>query len=109
MQPIEPERSIKVFISYTHVDQELCQKLEEHLSPLIRSGKIAPWQDQMIPAGTNWEDQINTNLDGADLILLLISASFIASEYSWSKEVKVALQRHKAGTARVIPIILRPA
>src|SRR5438270_250774 len=109
MQSIESEISVKVFISYAHVDQELHKKLKEHLSVLKRSGKIIIWQDQEIPAGANWKDQINTNLNEADLILLLVSASFIDSEYCWNEEVEVALERHKAGTARVIPIILKPA
>ncbi len=108
MQPIEPEISVKVFISYAHADQELRKKLEEHLSSLKYSGEITIWQDQEIPAGAHWEDQINANLNKADLILLLISASFIASKYCWNKEVQTALQRHKAGTAQVIPIILKP-
>jgi len=108
MQPIGSQRSIKVFISYARADQELCKKLEDHLSPLQYSGQITIWQDQEIPVGANWEDQINTHLNDADLILLLISASFIASKYCWNKEVQIALERHKAGRARVIPVILKP-
>ena len=108
MQPIEPDISIKIFISYSHADQELHKKLEDHLSVLKYSGEITIWQDQEIPPGANWEDQIDTHLNGADMILLLISASFIASNYCWNKEVQAALQRHKAGTVRVIPIILKP-
>src|SRR5437667_1434716 len=109
MQPTEPEASIKVFVSYSHADQELRQELEEHLSPLIHSGKITIWQDQKIPLGANWKDQINTHLSEADLILPLISSKFIASQYCWNEELQTALQRHKDGTARVVPIILRPS
>jgi hypothetical protein len=108
MQPTESEASIKVFVSYSHADQELCKKLEDHLSSLKYSGKITIWQDQEIPPGATWGDQIYTQLNNADLILLLISASFIASKYCWSKEVEIALQRHKDGNARVVPIILKP-
>ena len=109
MQPIELEIDMKVFISYAHADKELYKKLEEHLSSLLYSGKITIWQYQEIPAGANWEDQINTHLNEADIILLLISASFMASKYCWNKEVQAALQRHKEGTAQVVPIILKPA
>src|SRR5579864_8120191 len=108
MQPTEPKVSIRIFISYAHADHELHKKLEEHLSSLKYSGKITVWQDQGIPAGANWQDQIDTHLNEADIILLLVSASFIASKYCWSQEVQIALERHKAGTARVIPIILKP-
>jgi len=100
--------NIKIFISYAHADEELYKKLEEHLNPLKYSGKITTWQDQEIPPGADWEDQIDTHLNEADMILLLISSSFIASNYCWNKEVQIALERHKAGTAKVIPIILKP-
>lgn len=52
-QPVEPEMSIRLFISYAEEDQELCKKLEEHLSPLKHSKKIATWHNQEIPAGAN--------------------------------------------------------
>jgi TIR domain len=109
MQPTKPEVSIKVFVSYARADREFCRKLEDHLSPLKYSGKITIWQDQEIPAGADWEDQIHAHLNDADMILLLISSSFIASKYCWNKEVQTALERHKAGIARVIPILLKPA
>ena len=88
MQPTGPEICIKVFISYAHEDLELHEKLRRHLRPLERSGKMTIWRDQEIPAGANWEETINTHLDEADIILLLISSDFINSDYCWSKEVK---------------------
>jgi eukaryotic-like serine/threonine-protein kinase len=100
---------IKVFIGYSHEDQELHKKLREHLIPLERSRKITIWQDQEISAGTNWEREIITHLNEADLILLLVSSSFIASHYCWNTEMQTTLERHNDGTARVIPIILKPA
>lgn len=102
------EMSIKVFISYAHVDRDLHKKLEDHLSSLKYSREITIWQDQEIPLGANWKDQINTHLNEAHLILLLVSASFISSDYCWNKEVLAALERHKAGAVRVVPIILKP-
>ncbi len=42
------------------------------------------------------------------IILLLVSQDFLASDYCYEKEMKRALERHEAGEARVIPIILRP-
>jgi phosphate/phosphite/phosphonate ABC transporter binding protein len=104
-QPGEP---VKVFISYAHEDQELRKELEKHLIVLTHSKKIEIWHDQEIPPGADWEEHIDIHLKDADMILLLISSSFIASKYCWNKEVQEALERHKAGTARVIPIILRP-
>jgi len=69
---------------------------------------IAEWNDRDIEAGAEWETEIDRHLCSADIILLLISASFIASPYCWSVEVKKALERHARGEARVIPVILKP-
>jgi hypothetical protein len=82
--------------------------LEDHLSALRQAGRISTWHDLELEAGTEWEPAILNKLDTADIILLLVSSSFIASRYCYGTELKRAIARHDAGTARVIPIILRP-
>src|SRR5712691_9859717 len=106
----EPEapQAIEIFYSYAHEDEALRKELEKHLSSLQQQGFIAGWHDRMISAGTEWEHQIDSHLDTAQIILLLISADFINSKYCYSIEMNRALARHEAGEARVIPIILRP-
>jgi hypothetical protein len=84
------------------------KKLEKHLISLQRQGFIAGWHDRLINAGTQWEHEIDAHLNEAHIILLLISGSFLASTYCYSIEMKRALERHEAGEARVIPVILRP-
>jgi phosphate/phosphite/phosphonate ABC transporter binding protein len=106
--PEQQTSPVKVFISYAHEDCDIREILEKHLSSLKHERKIIIWQDQEIPAGANWEEQIDTHINEADLILLLVSSDFIASKYCWNKEVESALKRHKEGSARIIPIILRP-
>ncbi len=96
-----------VFFSYSHKDEELRKKLEVHLTLLKRQGKIRAWSFRQILAGQEWENKIDENLAAADVILLLVSPDFLASDYCWDVEMKRALERHEAGTARVIPIILR--
>lgn len=105
----KPERAepIKVFYSYSHADEKLLNKLQEHLSSLRHEGLIEQWHDRKISAGTEWEGQIDANLENANLILLLISSSFIASPYCHDVEVKRALEKHENGSARVVPIVLR--
>ena len=102
------EENINIFYSYAHEDERLRKKLETHLALLQQQGLIAAWHDRKISAGTEWVHEINTHLDAAQLILLLVSSSFLASKYCYGSEMARALQRHEAGTARVIPIILRP-
>lgn len=68
---------------------------------------VAPWHDRKITAGDEWKGEIDANLERADIILLLVSADFIASDYCYDVEMKRALERYDAGEARVIPVILR--
>src|SRR5437660_37618 len=99
---------LQVFYSYAHEDQQLRDKLERALTPLEREGLIQGWHDRQIGAGTEWKDSIDKNLEAAQIILLLVSADFLASDYCYDKEMKRALEKNEAGEARVIPIILRP-
>ena len=99
---------IAVFISYAHKDNILKDRLVEHLSNLKYRGLITIWHDREISAGNDWEHEINTHLENASIVLLLISASFMASHYCYSIEMKRALERHQLGEAKVIPVLLRP-
>jgi hypothetical protein len=100
-------RPLRLFYSYSHKDEALRDELETHLAILERQGLIAPWHDRRIEPGTSLTGAIDSNLEEADIILLLVSADFIASPYCYEKEMLRALERHHAHQARVIPIILR--
>jgi internalin A len=103
------EEPIRVFISYAHKDERFRLALEPHLKLLQRQRLIATWHDRLIKPGTTWADVIDANLERAKIILLLVSADFIASDYCWEIEMKRALERHEKGEARVIPVIIRAA
>ncbi|MEH2285142.1 MAG: toll/interleukin-1 receptor domain-containing protein [Nostoc sp.] len=100
--------TFEVFFSYSHKDEELRDKLATHLSGLKRQGVISAWYDRDISAGSQWKREIDDHLNSAQIILLLISADFIDSNYCFEIEMKRAIERHNSGEARVIPIILRP-
>ena len=100
--------AVKVFISYSHKDEDLKDELYVHLATLRRQGKIQAWQDRDIDAGTEWDGAIKDNFNEADIILLLITPRFIASDYCYDKETQWAIERHEKGDARVIPIIMKP-
>src|SRR5436190_7773277 len=97
-----------VFISYSHRDRELRGELEKHLSNLRRQKVIASWYDGDISPGTEWESQISEHLNRDQIILLLISADFMDSDFCYSIEMTRAIARNDANEARVLPIILRP-
>src|SRR5437762_11205954 len=97
----------RIFISYAHADEELKKELDKYLKVLKRSGKIESWNDRELIAGQEWDDVIMSELAKANVILLLISVDFNASDFIWDKELASAMKRHEAGTAHVVPIILR--
>ena len=101
-------KPFNVFISYSHDDIALRRELDKHLRTLRDAKIINIWTDSDIMPGTEWRTQILDNLNNAQIILLLVSADFLASDFCQSVELTEALKRHKANTARVIPIILRP-
>jgi len=99
---------LSVFISYAHEDESWRQQLETHLSLLRRQGWIASWHDRKVMPGSIWAGEIDAHLEAAQIILLLISPDFLASDYCYDIEMPRALERDKQGKARVIPIIVRP-
>lgn len=98
----------ELFIAYSHKDEDLRNELDNHLSILKWQRTISSWYDRKIGAGKEWEGQIDERLNSAEIILLLISSDFISSTYCYDVEMKRAMERHEAGEARVIPILLRP-
>jgi hypothetical protein len=97
-----------VFFSYSHKDEDLQKELQVQLSGLKRQGVISTWHDRRITAGTELGPAIDENLNEANVILLLVSPDFINSDYCYEKEMERAMERHRIGAARVIPVILRP-
>jgi len=100
-------RPVELFVSYSHRDDELRAQLETSLVMLRRKGVVRQWSDRRIIPGQEWDRQIDKHLESADVILLLISPDFVASDYCYDIEVECAMRRHEAGEARVIPVILR--
>ena len=100
---------VSVFLSYSHEDEEWRKKLDMHLSTLKTQGFISTWHDRKIEGGKEWKKEIDNRINDCDLIILLISPDFLASEYCLEIEVKRAMERHEAGEVRIIPIIARPS
>lgn len=97
---------LTLFFSYSHRDQNLRDELEIHLAMLKREGVISTWHDGRISAGKDLDKEIKEQLETADIVLLLVSPHFLASNYCYNVEMQRAMKRHDAGEARVIPVIL---
>jgi TIR domain len=104
---INTKQAINIFFCYSHRDKKMLVELKKYLFVFRQRGIIHTWDDGAISPGVEWEPEIIKNIDSADIILLLVSVDFIASEYIYGKEIKRALERHETGEARLVPIILR--
>lgn len=98
---------VNLFYSYAHEDESLRDELAGHLKIMERRNVIRSWHDRRIVPGQKWDTEIDTQLESAELVLLLISADFINSDYIWGYELEVALKRHQDGQASVVPVMLR--
>lgn len=107
LQTLKTSRRM-AFVSYSQRDERYRQRLDTALAQLRRNELITIWHDRMILPGQEWGREIDKNLDNADVVLLLVSPDFIASDYAYGREMVRALERHESGSTAVIPIILRP-
>lgn len=98
----------KIFISYSKADKEHLDILKTHLSTLKQSGALLTWDDNDLIPGEEWDKSILRQLIGADIIILLVSPDFLATDYIWSNELKMAMDRHVQGEISVVPVIIRP-
>jgi len=98
---------VRVFLSYSQHDDAYRQALRTALAPLIRLNKLQIWDDRDITAGDEWKEQIFRELAAADLVLCLISADFIASDFCYSEELARALNAHSLGEQVVVPVRTR--
>ncbi len=101
-------RPARIFLAFAHEDRAFRDALDKHLSALQRIGLIDNWHEYEIPVGGDWQRIDKERLNEADVILLLITKDFIASDYSYNVQMQRALERNAAGEARVIPIVCCP-
>lgn len=100
------QRKAKVFISYSSRDARQHDELTVRLKPLRSEGLVETWSDRCLVAGEEWDKIIRHELEEADVIVLLWSAQFEASDYVQGVEVKRAVERAEAGETVVVSIIL---
>lgn len=103
-----PKATVRLFCSHSCADEVFWQRLEKHLTLLQRQKLLEECHGRSVEAGQEWAPALLARLEQADIILLLLSADFLASDYFWGVEMERALARHREGSACVIPIIVRP-
>jgi tetratricopeptide (TPR) repeat protein len=100
--------AVTIFISFADEDKEFLANLLRQLSGLMREGRIKCYHRHQISPGNEWREQAKKDLFAADIILLLVSSFFIASDYCYREEAILAMAQHKSRKARVIPVIVQP-
>jgi tetratricopeptide (TPR) repeat protein len=98
----------KVFISYSHKDKKWLNELQVHLSPVTRTGKVDVWDDNKIGIGTRWRNEIETALNFAKVVVLLLSGNFLSSTFISEYELPAALTAMETEGVFIVPVVLRP-
>jgi len=98
----------KVFISYSHKDEKYKDMLMEHLNVLQNECILQTWDDRQIKPGVDWYEEIQTAMNKATVAVMLISPSFLNSEFIRSEEVPVLLEKREKEGLKVVPIIVEP-
>lgn len=99
----------RLFISYSHRDADILERLLVHLRPLERDGLVDAWNDTRIAAGADWKLEIQNALQHARTAILLISANFLASDFIVSDELPKLLDAAQKHGTLILPIIVKPS
>ena len=99
----------KVFVSYSHKDRKALAELKPFLKPLERDGLLSAWEDTRIPAGADWQQEIDQGLEEAKVAVLLIAQTFLASDFIVEKELPRILEREAQGQLTILPVFLSPS
>jgi TIR domain len=106
--PTARRRDSKVFISYSHRDRVWLERLQVHLAPLEREGKLDRWDDSRIRSSQRWREEVRKAIDSSSVIVLLLSADFLASEFIVTNELPPLLAAARDDGAYIMPVIVSP-
>src|SRR5690242_5053800 len=103
---VPPISTNKVFISYSRRDQGYLERLQEHLKPYVRTGSLSLWTDSSLRPGDRWKEVIERALETAQIAILLVSVSFLASDFVAEEELPKLLAAAEERGVRILPVVL---
>lgn len=92
----------QIFVSYSHVDREWLDRLRTMLAPLAQSSEIVVWDDTQIRPGDRWQEKIEEQLAQSNVAVLLVSPSFLASDYISNNELPQILENVRSGSVALV-------
>lgn len=98
-----------VFISYSRDDKDYLERLQKHLKPHVRDGTIPLWVDTQINPGDKWREQIELALASTQVAILLVSVSFLASDFVAREELPRLLAAAEERGAHILPVLVTPS
>ncbi|MCP4689110.1 MAG: toll/interleukin-1 receptor domain-containing protein, partial [Desulfobacterales bacterium] len=99
---------MKLFISYSHNDEDWKDRVKSHLQVLRKQGILEIWDDRDLRLGEEWQPEIEDALNSSDIAVLLVSADFLASDFIMDEEVPRIRERRGNGLMEIFPIIIEP-
>ena len=105
----EAAKRTQVFVSYSHRDKDWLERMRIHLKPLEKMGKVNIWDDSRIKSGSRWRNEIRTALDSTKVAILLISGSFLASDFIVDNELPPLLTAAEVDGAIILPVVVSPS
>ncbi|MCE2838576.1 MAG: toll/interleukin-1 receptor domain-containing protein, partial [Cyanobium sp. 49614_E6] len=96
----------KVFISYSHEDELWKEKLFNSLRVLERNKAVTLWDASNLTPGSDWGEEIENELQQSDIAILLVSASFLASDFIVNRELPALLKRRQKEGLAIIPVLI---
>ncbi|WP_437564881.1 toll/interleukin-1 receptor domain-containing protein [Sorangium sp. So ce542] len=97
---------VDVFISHAPADRLHRTRLEVHLGLMVRQKLIRTWHRAHVEPGDEPAQEIAARLDASRMVLLLVSAHYLSQDDCYEEEMTRALERHDAGEARVVAILV---
>ena len=98
----------KIFISYSHEDEAWKERLLNSLRVLERKESVTLWDASELTPGSDWSEEIGSALQQTDIAVLLVSPSFLASDFIVNRELPALLERRQKEGLAIIPVLVRP-
>lgn len=101
------EKPLSVVILHHQTEADISRRLKQHLSPLIGKGEVSVWDGEDIRGGGNTEQETRRAVEGAYIVVCLLSADLLSDGEYWNNFVGLAYQKSQNGPLKLVPVLAR--